>query len=137
MALHEEHMDLFGNLSSGVYTAEKAVTSAAVSSNVIAIDPTIPNWDVKVYCTQAFSGTSTQVTLAVTASNSLSSGDLASPVTVHSETIATANLVVGKLYADVLAKGYKYFKVTITPDTTSSAAYTAGKVSGYVIPEFN
>lgn len=137
MPLHEEHMDLFGTVTSGVYTYDKAVTSSAVTSNVIHIDKTIPNWDAFLLCNQDFAGTSTKVTITVSASNALSSGALDSAVTVYTKEILTASLKKGILDKIVLPKGYEYFTVTVTPDTTSSAAFTGGKVCGYVVPEFN
>lgn len=135
--LREEHMDLFGTLANGVYSSEKAVAGAVVTGNVLEIGTKIPLFDVEVWCTEDFAGTSENITLTIKGSNTLSAGALATPVTIRSKVISAADLKKGLLFKDVLSNNYQYVQVTVTPDTASSHAFSAGKVAGYVVPEFN
>jgi len=135
--LREEHRDLYGNLSSGTYTRDKAVTSSAVASNILEYGDKIALWKCEVEVTEDFDGTSSGVTFKVECAKALSSGALSSDVDVYTQTVAKANLKVGKMFDIILPEGYKYVQVTATPDTTSSTAMTAGKVAGNVYPLFN
>jgi len=129
--LREEHMDLFGVNASGVYSVDQAITGN-IAGNIIEIDPTIPNWDVYFYCTQDATG-GTSVALTVQGANALSGGNLSGAVTVFSKTIALADFKKGLIDKIVLPKGYRYFKAA----TVNTGTFTAGKIAGICVPEFN
>lgn len=135
--LREEHMDVFGaiNATSKTYSAEAAI-GAVVAGNVITIDPSVPNYDAKVYMTEAAAGAGDKINLALAASNEIASNGaaLVNGVTISNVAFTTANLTKGKvLYKDVLPKGYTYFQFT----STNNGAFSAGKITGTVVPEFN
>jgi len=135
--LREEHMDLFGsvNATAKTYSADASI-NAAVTGKVITIDPTIPNWDAKVYVTEAAAGAGDKINLVLQASNEIAANGaaLVNAVTISNVAFVTANLTKGKvLYRDVLPKGYKHFQFT----STNNGAFTNGKITGNVVPEFN
>ena len=137
MALREEHMDVFGsvNATSKTYSAVASI-GATVAGNVITIDPTIPNWDAHVYMTEAATGTGDKINLVLQGSNEIASNGaaLVNAVTLLNGAFLTASLTKGKdLYKDVLPKGYKHFQFT----STNNGAFTAGKITGIVVSEFN
>lgn len=135
--LREEHMDLFGavDATNKTYSASASI-AAAVTGNVITIDPTIPNWDAKVLCTQAAVGTGNNINIVVKAANEIASNGaaLVNDVTLANVAVANSALVLGKIvYSNVLPKGYKYFQFNLA----NNGAFTAGKVAGVCFPEFN
>ena len=142
LGLREEHMDLYGTLSSGVYTPGKAFTATdsygtAIKGNIIQLmADDVALWRLKLLITVAFASSgSATMAIAVKAANALSSGDLSSPDTVYSKSgIALTDLTAGTWLLDMILKGYKYCQVEITPGT---AAFTAGTVQGWAEPEFN
>lgn len=145
--LREEHKDLFGSLSSGVYNdGVTAVTNAAVTGPVIplvnddAVDgPAIVLHRLRMWINEAFvTADSATLDIEVKCANALSSGALSSPVTVYSKTgiAASALLADAKPYVDIIIPtGYKYVQAKLTPASTKS--FSKGKVSGYIEPEFN
>jgi len=134
--LREEHMDLFGsvNATSKTYSADASI-GAVVTGKVITIDPTIPNWDAKVFVTETAVGAGDKINLALQASNEIANnGALVNAVTISNVAFATASITKGKvLYKDVLPKGYAHFQFT----STNNGAFTSGKITGNVVPEFN
>ena len=143
LGLREEHMDIFGTLSSGVYTSGKAFTSAdsygtAIPGNILQrMADDVALWRAKLLITVAFaSAGSATLTVTVKGAHALSSGALSSPTTLYtSSAIPVANLTAGKWLLDmILPSGYEYYQVELTPGT---AAFTAGTVQGHVEPVFN
>lgn len=143
LGLREEHMDLFGTLSSGVYTPGKAFTATdsygtAIKGNIIQrTADDVALWRAKLAITTAFASSgSATLTVTIKGAHALSSGELSSPTTLYtSSAIAVANLTKGKWLLDmVLPSGYEFYQVELTPGT---AAFTAGTVQGFVEPEFN
>jgi len=143
LGLREEHMDLYGTVSAGTsYTSGKAFTATdsygtAIKGNIIQLmADDVAIWRAKLLITTTFASSgSATMTIALKASNALSSGDLSSPVTLYTKSgIALSALTAGTWLLDHVIKGYKYCQVEITPGT---AAFTAGTVKGWVEPEFN
>ena len=134
--LREEHMDIFSTLDTvnSAYIPDAAI-GAAVTGNVITIDPTIPNWDAKVYMTEAAAGAGDKINLTLQASNEIANnGALVNAVTISNTAFLTASLTKGKvLYKNVLPKGYKHFQFS----SVNNGAFTAGRIFGNVVPEFN
>ena len=134
--LREEHMDIFGSVNATSKTySDQAAIGAQVVGNVITIDPTIPNWDAKVFMAEGATGAGDKINLVLEGSNELANnGALVNAVTLVNNAFLTASLVKGKvLFKNVLPKGYKHFQFT----STNNGAFTAGKITGTVVPEFN
>lgn len=135
--LREEHMDLFGSVNTTDHTySVDASIAAAITGNIVRIDPKIPHWDAKIFVTESATGTADKINLVVKASNEIASNGaaLVNDVTLSNTVINTAAIVAGKLlYDGVLPKGYKYFQF----NSANNGAFTAGKIAGICFPEFN
>lgn len=143
LGLREEHMDLFGTLSGGVYTPGKSFTSddsygTAIAGNILhRMADAVARWRAKLLITEDFASSgSATLTLKIKAGHAVSGESITNAVEVYSSSaIPLSSLKAGAWLLDmVLPSGYEYYQVTLTPGT---AAFTAGTVQGDVEPEFN